>query len=86
MIVVVHAVDADVIYPRDAAHRYRLYALDENGNQVVRATGRDSGEIGAAIFGIAEDRLEAGLRPEVVAVYDAIERRWLTTLYAKGHR
>lgn len=72
----------ETIYPRDEEHRYRLYALDEGGNRVVRACAPDAGGIGQAIFQLAEDRFEAGLDPEIVAVYDAIDRKWLTSLWA----
>lgn len=78
-----HTIPSDDIYPRDADHRYRLYAL-ENDQPVVRACASDPGGIGAAIVQLGEDRREAGLAPELVAVLDAVERRWLSSLWKGG--
>jgi hypothetical protein len=106
---VVASLDSDAIYPRDDAHRYRLYALDKCGEcggrpgvrpipgggvragciacrnrgtvPVVRACALTPGGVGLALVTVAEERREAGLGPEIMGVLDAVEGKWLTTLW-----
>lgn len=48
-------VPGEAFAPRDMAQRYRLYAREGNfGDLVLKATGKDSGEIGQALFTLAE--------------------------------
>lgn len=97
------AVEIEDLYPRDEAHRYRIYTLEpchvctgtgfestdpEDASRCGNCRGAGSvpkcrraaatkGGVGLAIFDLAEEDGE----PRIVAVNDAIERRWITTLW-----
>lgn len=56
-----HSIPMDAIYPRDAAHRYRIYMRDDDGLHVLAATD-SAGGIGEAIVQIHADQKEHGRR------------------------
>lgn len=57
----VHELDVDVLYPRDAAHRYRIYGRVGDRLDVLAATD-SAGGIGEALVQIHADQKEVGRR------------------------
>jgi hypothetical protein len=56
-----YEIQIDVLWPREPAYRYRLYARDDDGLHVLAATDCPEG-IGSAIARIHEDQKEVGRR------------------------
>lgn len=74
-----HAIPMDDVYPRDEAHRYRLYARNDDGLNILAATDSPGG-LGEAIVQIHADQKEAGRRLAdlgQIGVLDAIESDWI---------
>lgn len=53
--------DMDDVYPRDAEHRFRVYAI-VGGDRDVIACARDAGGVGMALVTIHEDQKSIGRR------------------------
>jgi hypothetical protein len=75
--------DADVIYPRDEEHRYRIYARRGSGRtvelEVLACAGTPAG-LGVALVTLDEDEKEHGRRLVdlgAIGVLDAVDRRWI---------
>lgn len=72
-------IDHDDLWPRDEAHRYRLYAVRGDEREVLAATPTMGG-IGLAIGIIHDDCKQAGKRLAdlgMVGIYDAINGEWI---------
>lgn len=57
-----HDLVADDLYPRDAEHRYRIYALRGKDDLEVLATSSTPGGIGMALVTLHEDEKARGQR------------------------
>lgn len=74
-----YELDQDIVYPRDADHRYRLYAR-ENDTLSVLACAPSPESVGAAVFQLHADQKEHGETLGdlgALGVYDAIDREWI---------
>lgn len=56
-----HTVASDALWPRDEAHRYRLYCRDHDGLRVL-AAAPDAGGLGQAIVTLHADAKAVGRR------------------------
>lgn len=83
-----YAIDVDDLYPRDAAHRYRLYFRTDDDPGIPAAAAASLSAIGAAIETLDEDARAAGLRGAVdlgiFGILDAVDERWIILPYLKG--
>lgn len=76
-------IDEDAVYPRDEAHRYRVYARRGRGRSlelVVLACAGSSAALGVALVTLNEDERERGRRLSdlgAIGVLDAVDRRWI---------
>jgi hypothetical protein len=73
-----YVIPSDALYPRDEAHRLRIYARRDKRLSVVAAT--DSEGLGPALLQLDADERERGRRLVdlgAIGVLDAIEARWL---------
>lgn len=71
-------IPSTALYPRDEAHRLRIYARRGDDLRVVAATDADG--LGTALLQLDADEREHGRRLSdlgAIGVLDAIERRWL---------
>lgn len=50
----------DILYPRDAEHRYRIYTVNDTELEVIAATPTAAG-VGEALITIHEDMKEQGM-------------------------
>lgn len=57
-----YTIDIDVLYPRDARHRYRIYAVVPGEHPRVLATTATVGGVGAALVQLHKDAKDAGGR------------------------
>lgn len=72
-------IDIDDLWPRDAAHRYRLYARRGQHLHVLAATDSMAG-IGTAIGALHEDAKQAGSRlmdEGATGILDAVAGEWI---------
>lgn len=72
------AIPSSALYPRDEAHRLRIYARRGDELRVVAATDIDG--LGAALLQLDADEREHGQRLidlGAIGVLDAVEGRWL---------
>lgn len=78
-----YVLDADVIYPRDDEHRYRIYARRGSGRTIeleVLACAGSPEALGLALVTLDEDEKEHGRRLidlGAIGVLDAVDRRWI---------
>jgi hypothetical protein len=71
-------IDSDVLYPRDEAHRLRIYARRGDRLQVVAATDVDG--LGRTLLQLDEDQRQHGERLSdlgAIGVLDAAAGHWL---------
>jgi hypothetical protein len=79
--------DIDQLWPRDEQHRYRIYRLGKDGQEVMAATPTKAG-VGVAICALSE---EGEFAPDYrTGVLDVLARgpgrpgRWVVSPYATG--
>ncbi len=73
-----YVIPSDALYPRDEAHRLRIYARKLGRLTVVAATDIDS--LGRTLLELEADQRENGERLVdlgAIGILDAVERRWL---------
>lgn len=74
-----YVIDQDVLYPRDAEHRYRLYAR-RGGELEVLATAAEAGGVGEAIIQLHDDEKKNGGRLSdrgAFGILDVVAGEWL---------
>jgi hypothetical protein len=72
-------IEEDAIYPRDAEHRYRIYARHGEEIEVLACAGSPEA-LGVAIVQLDEDERDRGRRLVdlgAIGVLDAVAGRWL---------
>lgn len=77
--------DSDDLWPRDADHRFRLYARKGDSLDVL-AAAPSMAAIGTAIGQLDTDARESGREfgdAGQVGVLDAVERRWVVKPWAR---
>jgi hypothetical protein len=73
-----YSLPTDELYPRDEAHRLRVYARQGDDLRVLACCDVDS--LGATLLQLDEDERERGERLVdlgAIGVLDAVEGRWL---------
>jgi len=73
-----YVIPSDALYPRDDAHRLRIYARTADRLTVVAAS--DAEGLGPALLQLDADERERGRRLVdlgAIGVLDSVERRWL---------
>jgi hypothetical protein len=76
--VTTYVIPSDALYPRDEAHRLRIYARQDDRLTVVAAS--DPEGLGPALLQLDADERERGRRLVdlgAIGVLDSIEHRWL---------
>lgn len=71
-------IPSDALYPRDDAHRLRVYGRQGETVNVIAATNIDG--LGRTLIELDNDQREHGRRLVdlgAIGVLDAVERRWL---------
>ena len=72
------SIPSEALYPRDEAHRLRIYARRDQHLTVVAATDTDG--LGRALLQLDDDERERGRRLVdlgAIGILDAVEGRWL---------
>ncbi len=75
-----YVIPSDALYPRDDAHRFRVYARKLDRLTVVAATDTDG--LGRTLLELDNDQREHGERLTDlgnIGILDAVERRWLVS-------
>lgn len=83
---VAYEIDSDALYPRDPAHRWRIYARRGVELDILCATDSPGG-IGEALVQLDLDERERGLRlvdRGAIGVLDAVEAYWLLMPWHRG--
>jgi hypothetical protein len=81
----VNRIDPDAVYPRDEAHRYRLYGRDGDALTVL-ACAPDPEGVGAAIAQLhADQREHGGTLGDLgqIGILDAVEREWIVNPFPR---
>lgn len=71
-----HRISSDHLWPRTPDFRYRVYVL-ENGEPTCLAAASTMQGVGVALCTLADENQPA----RVMAILDAVERRWVTSLW-----
>lgn len=86
-----YTIESDALYPRDADHRYRIYA--RRGRELeILASAPDAGGVGQALITLHEDEKEAGRRLAdrgTIGVLDVMAGgptgEWIVLPWERGH-